>query len=474
MTDTVKRKILQLYQFLKAANQLRFRPVRVLSEQPKVVRLADMPNHPSMQLFRPVRTEDTQVVPDTLIKVRRPQLTRCPAAPTSLQGWLLPNWDDPTKQALYTVSQNTTDDNGETITNHFEDEPQRVADFSAWSERRNAWVEPEMLARKAMSFFEVFYDIYSAIEKDGEELELLVADGHFLWQAVSGIDGPVVINHPVLLKRVELRFDANIPEFTIHETDRGPEIYGGLFPDLAEIAPGAISNRKTELENAGYHPLGWDDTEAFLKAFIQTVSPLKGEYLDEIPLEGPTVIPRLYRDMVLVLQKRTVGIANAVDAIIEDIERQTVFPSSLAQITGTLEEWEASGLADSGSASGILAGEPPANAFNDDDILLAKEANNEQLQIIRRLEHKGSVIVQGPPGTGKTHTIGNLIGHLLAQGKTILVTAQTAKALRVVRDKVPEILRPLAVSVLGSNQDARRQLESSIGSITERLTGDTG
>ena len=42
MTDTVKRKILQLYQFLKAANQLRFRPVRVLSEQPKVVRLADM------------------------------------------------------------------------------------------------------------------------------------------------------------------------------------------------------------------------------------------------------------------------------------------------------------------------------------------------------------------------------------------------------------------------------------------------
>ena len=473
MTDTVKRKILQLYQFLKAANQLRFRPVRVLSEQPKVVRLADMPNHPSMQLFRPVRTEDTQVVPDTLIKVRRPQLTRCPAAPTSLQGWLLPNWDDPTKQALYTFSQNTTDDNGETITNHFEDEPQRVADFSAWSERRKAWVEPEMLARKAMSFFEVFYDIYSAIEKDREELELLVADGHFLWQAVSGIDGPVVINHPVLLKRVELRFDANIPEFTIHETDRGPEIYGSLFPDLTEIAPGAISNRKTELENAGYHPLGWDDTEAFLKAFIQTVSPLKGEYLDEIPHEGPTVIPRLYRDMVLVLQKRTVGIANAVDAIIEDIERQTVFPSSLAQITGTLEEWEASGLADSGSAGGILAGEPAANAFNDDDILLAKEANNEQLQIIRRLEHKGSVSVQGPPGTGKTHTIGNLIGHLLAQGKTILVTAQTAKALRVVRDKVPEILRPLAVSVLGSNQDARRQLESSIGSITERLTGNT-
>lgn len=474
MSDIVKNKIRQLYQFLKEANQLRFRPVRVLSEQPKVVRLADMPSHPSMQLFRPVRMEEAQEVPDTLIRVRRPQLTRCPAPPPSLQGWLLPNWDDPTKQALYMASQNTTDDDGETITTSFEDAPQRVADFRGWSEQRKAWIEPEMAARKAMSFFEVFYDIYSAIEKDGEELELLVADGHFLWQAVSGIDGPVAINHPILLKRVELRFDANIPEFTIHETDREPEIYGSLFPDLTDVAPGAIRNRKTELENAGYHPLGWDDTEAFLKAFIQTVSPLKGEYLDETPREGPTATPRLYRDMVLVLRKRIAGIANAVDAILDDIEHQTIFPPSLSLITtGTVVEWGGAGLDATSGGAGPQAGEPSSHRFSDDDILLAKEANDEQKQIIRRLEHSGAVIVQGPPGTGKTHTIGNLIGHLLAQGKSILVTAQTAKALRVVRDKVPEVLRPLAVSVLGSDQDARRQLESSISSITERLTGDT-
>jgi type IV secretory pathway ATPase VirB11/archaellum biosynthesis ATPase len=186
------------------------------------------------------------------------------------------------------------------------------------------------------------------------------------------------------------------------------------------------------------------------------------------PGDGASTTPRLYRDPVLVLRKRVAGIANAVDAIIDDIEAREVFPPALAQITGTMDEWQAAGLGNGPTvANGLAAG------FNDDDILLAKEANNEQLQIIRRLEHSGSVIVQGPPGTGKTHTIGNLIGHLLAQGKSILVTAQTAKALRVVRDKVPEILRPLAVSVLGSDQDARRHLESAIGSITERLTGDS-
>lgn len=80
-----------------------------------------------------------------------------------------------------------------------------------------------------------------------------------------------------------------------------------------------------------------------------------------------------------------------------------------------------------------------------------------------------SVVVQGPPGTGKTHTISNLIGHLLSQGKSILVTTHTTKALRVLRDKVPDMLKPLCASVLGSDQLARRQLESAVSSTTERL-----
>ncbi len=62
----------------------------------------------------------------------------------------------------------------------------------------------------------------------------------------------------------------------------------------------------------------------------------------------------------------------------------------------------------------------------DEHILLSKEANAEQLVIAQRLEQHGAVLVQGPPGTGKTHTIANLIGHLLAQGKSILVTSHTS------------------------------------------------
>lgn len=472
--DAVRSKIRQLYRFLKEANQLRFRPVRAVGDQPKVLRLADMPAHESVQIYRPVRTTDGQEVPDVLIRVRRPVLTRCPTPPESVAAWLLPGWDDPAKAPLAAQSQNITapgdgDGDEETITVRFEDDEDRFADWEAWQARRAVWVTPEQAARKAMWIFEALYDVYSTLEKDSEQLELLAADGRLSWQAMSALDGQVTVDHPVLLKRVELRFNANVPEFTIHETDREPEIYGSLFVDLHDVEPAALRNRKIELEAASYHPLGWDDTEAFLRAFIQTVSPLAGEFLDE-PDGAALQTPRLWRDPMLILRKRVLGIANAVDAILDDIEQRELFPPALAQITGTVDEWAGSGLS---AGSPDQPGSTATPAINDDDILLAKEANEEQMQIIRRLERSGSVIVQGPPGTGKTHTIGNLIGHLLAQGKSILVTAQTAKALRVVRDKVPEALRPLCVSVLGSDQDARSQLESSIGSITERLTSDT-
>lgn len=472
--DLIKERVRQLYQFLREANQLRFRPVRQLTDQPKVVRLTELPEHPSVQMFRPVRAAAGEEIPDLLLRVKRPPLTRCPQAPEILEAWLLPGWDDPTKPATYAESQNATDENGATMTVRFDDNAERPKAFKTWDSLRQAWAAPEILARKALRFFESFYDIHSMLEKDGEQLELLAADGHLAWRTSSSIDGPVTVNHPVLLKRVELRFDPNVPEFTVHETDREPEMYGSLFVDLEEVAPAALRNRQNELARSGFHPLGWEDTDAFLKAFVQTVSPVSGEFLENSSSDA-TQTPRLWRSSVLLLRKRVVGIANAIDAIIDDIDQRDVFPPALAQITGTADSWDTSavGIGEGGGVSAISPVTSVTPTISDDDILLAKETNEEQLQIIRRLSHSGSVLVQGPPGTGKTHTIGNLIGHLLAQGKSILVTAHTTKALRVLRDKVPEVLQPLCVAVLGSDHDARRQLESSIGSITERLTKDS-
>ena len=77
--------------------------------------------------------------------------------------------------------------------------------------------------------------------------------------------------------------------------------------------------------------------------------------------------------------------------------------------------------------------------------------------------------MQGPPGTGKTHTIANLLGHLLSQGKTVLVTAHTTKALRVLRRQVDGALQPLCLSVLEGDADSQAELSRSAQDIAERL-----
>jgi hypothetical protein len=289
-----------------------------------------------------------------------------------------------------------------------------------------------------------------------------------LWQATSGVDGPVTIHHPILLKRVELRFDPRVPEFTIHETDREPEIYGSLFVDLQDVAPTAIARAKSELEAAGCHPLRLARHRRLPASLHPDGFPARWANSSTAPpRDGASTTPRLYREPVLVLRKRSPAspMPSTPSSTTSKAGKSSrpLWRRSPAQWTNGKRRPRQPANGGNGLAARVQRRRHPAR----------QRSQRRATQIIRRLEHSGAVLVQGPPGTGKTHTIGNLIGHLLAQGKSILVTAQTAKALRVVRDKVPEILRPLAVSVLGSDQDARRHLESAISSITERLTGDS-
>lgn len=87
---SLRSKIRQLYSFLKEANQLQFKPVIRLIDHPHIIRLDDLPNHPSAQIFRPVNSQDSHGIPDILVRVSRPKLTKCPSPPASVEEWLLP------------------------------------------------------------------------------------------------------------------------------------------------------------------------------------------------------------------------------------------------------------------------------------------------------------------------------------------------------------------------------------------------
>ena len=68
--------------------------------------------------------------------------------------------------------------------------------------------------------------------------------------------------------------------------------------------------------------------------------------------------------------------------------------------------------------------------------------SDSQLSVIENLETNQLVSVCGPPGTGKSQTIVNLVAHLIANGKTVLVASRMDKAVDVVADRLNELGAP--------------------------------
>ncbi|WP_428224782.1 AAA domain-containing protein [Flavobacterium sp.] len=117
------------------------------------------------------------------------------------------------------------------------------------------------------------------------------------------------------------------------------------------------------------------------------------------------------------------------------------------------------------------------NLNGDDDfsVFFPLPFNKEQKQIYENYLKNRLTVVTGPPGTGKSHTIVNILCSLLAQGKRVLVTAQTDKALESLLNKIPEtfdslIFTKIELENLGKDGKKRFSLENSIDNISKILT----
>src|SRR5947209_1878809 len=463
-----REKITRVFRYLEALNQHRNPPKRQIREQAWHLWLHDLPTHSAIRhsaaRSSPGSTKtkggdgQNEAAPASAIfslRVQRPLLTRPPEPPNEIASWLEPGWDDPFHFALVAESREEPQGNGAILTIHFAADPARTGALRRWAVLRDEWARTEKPARQAMQLFETLYSLYGRIDREAERVELVLGDGILSWQRAEG-----GIFHPILLQRLQLQFDAAVPEFTLSEAEHPVELYSALFQSMADVDGRVIGRCREELEQGGFHPLYNGTTSNFLKRMVVQLSP-RGEFIEDCAPRGEQSDPRIGRDPVIFLRARTLGFAAAIEGILADLRTREDLPWSLLNIVG-----EESPIADPTEADASTGGFSQTEA----EVLLSKPANPEQIRIAKQLEEHGGVLVQGPPGTGKTHTIGNLIGHLLAQGKSVLVTSHTTKALRMVRHHIVPELRPLCVSLLESDLDSRKQLESAVGSIAERLS----
>ena len=109
---------------------------------------------------------------------------------------------------------------------------------------------------------------------------------------------------------------------------------------------------------------------------------------------------------------------------------------------------------------------PSPEWLTEDQVGFPFPSNPAQRQVGDALAKNAMVVVQGPPGTGKSLTIANLVAHLVAQGKSVLVTSHKQQALTVVRDKLDEMeLEFLYASLVGDTSQAKRELQSQIANV---------
>ena len=458
-----KVKLIALYKYIKELCALKYRVVTNVENQIWTCFFKDIPNDSeNILIFDRNRVEGESVGDDVLLEVKKPEFQQCPQPPQTLEEWFAPGWDLFTnevryKEILVEVSEEEANLIEENQPEHFRDFPERVSLFEKWLISRNIWAEKQRVINRTRKFFARLYQIHTDLERDSEVLEVMVGEGMLKDVENSSI------NHPLMLKRVNISFDAKGNIIRIHDTDAETELYTMLLQEISNINHSAIKQMKEDLQENYYHPLDRNDTPDFLKILVHRLCSDSKFITPETEMKISND-DRLLMTLnpVFFVRKRMDGSLKAIDEIINVLETTGYIPGHLSDIicAGKIDI----AVDDHDST---LEEQLAASSGESTEILLSKEANREQLEIAQRIERYNAVLVQGPPGTGKTHTIANLLGHFLAQGKSVLVTSHTKKALAVLKEKVPKGIQNLCVSVL---DDTNSDMERSVDGMSEYLS----
>lgn len=426
------RKYQQLLAYIAELDRLRTSTVRRAQDHVQYLDLTQIPVHEDV-IWDPSE-------PARFLTVTRCDLPISPECPEVLQEWVRyePNQLEEPPSRLEKI---VVDDQELEWENS---ELQEV--WEAWLQSWKDWVEEAIVATKARQLYGTLYDLYAVTQRNVENLELVVGD------VVVSYDN---VDHPLLINPVQIQFDAEYSRISIGCLDEPAQVYGDAIREVLPKAGDSIARaRKEVLENPDIWALGAEDVDSFGKRFVQGAD-AEGEFISGNP--APKILSAR-RHPFLILRKRASGLAELAEGLLAKFQEDGVVPTPIQPVLVERDEPE--------ERQEDFSGEPDEDPLS----YFTKPANLEQLAILRNYRRSGCVHVQGPPGTGKTHTIANLIGHFLAEGKSVLVTSEKAQALTVLREKVVEQLRTLCVSLADS--DATEGLKSGMRGLYENLSSN--
>ena len=347
--------------------------------------------------------------------------------------------------------------------------------YSAFTAEWRAWAEAESVRLQARDLYEKLYQIHTQMKREGEQVELRIGVGFIDWPK-SNSRGAQVERHAVTFS-ANLTFDARRGILTVEAPEDGVKI--ALEQDMFEVSDQPSTPLAKEVEGDLEALLGEDALwnrermDGVLKAWGRILHP-KGRWEPGLePVKGEGDTPTLSFAPALILRRRgsasMVRIYDQIAArLTEAAESGDGAPAAWTALVETTEDRVERHEVPARDGSGTVFESSDGWPDRGDEIFFPLPANREQMEVVTGVRERRGVLVQGPPGTGKSHTIANLMCHLLASGQRVLVTAENPRALGVLLDKIPEDLRALCISVLGQGGASFRDLNATIQKIGAR------
>lgn len=97
-----------------------------------------------------------------------------------------------------------------------------------------------------------------------------------------------------------------------------------------------------------------------------------------------------------------------------------------------------------------------------------EKLNDKQKEAVKRaVSSNGVFLLQGPPGTGKTQVISEIVGHLVKEGKKVLISSETHKAIDNVFERLPKIaeIRPIRLMTSQSGKESEYSPENLVDNL---------
>ena len=439
-----KEKVIALYNYIAEVSKS-FKDTKInFTEEKWFSFFDDIPKHENIVFdYKNLDNSYFENEENRLLEIKKPTFLKPLFLDENLLKWLEGDWKD-YKSTLTIKEEIVTEEDKEDISKIINIPSEIKEKIEKELKKREVWVKEQILIEEVRTFFDTLYIKYLELNKDSETLELVIGNG------IVSIKNKNVY-YPILLKKVKIDFDAKnnvlILVDPLTNENFSTTLYTNFLNEIEDINLTHVFELEEEIKEKDLHPLNKKEIDDFFRKFIHRLSS-NGYFLDDEEIANLKDDDILVENKPLIfIRKKDTGIVKAIESIVDRIENYGEIPNQLLELVGIINDKEVKNI-------------------KEEEILFVKDTNREQVDIAKQIEINDAVVVQGPPGTGKTHTIANLLGHFLAQGKNVLITSHTKKALRVLKEKIPKNIQGLCISIL---DDDNSDMKKSVESISEKM-----